>query len=123
MTKTLEGRKEAALARLMEIGSARRGQLSTQYYTHKKTDGRTVRHGPYYVWQRYVNGKKRSVRVKKEQIEQVKADIERGRDLQDIFDSLFAIMEETAIAQDHDMKKKTKPSGMPGIAKQRPPST
>ena len=122
MQSSLEQRKESALAQLMAIGSARRGQLSTQYYTNKTADGRTVRHGPYYVWQRFLNGKKRSVRIASEQIEQVKADIKRGRELQVIFDELFMIMEEASIHADHNAKKKTTPSKRRVSAKQKPRS-
>jgi len=105
---SLEQRKQAALNKLMAIGAARRGQLSEQYYERKAADGTVRRTGPYYVWQRWVNGRKQSVRVPAETIEQVKADLARGRQAQDIFDELFAVMEQTAIREDADSKKKPK---------------
>lgn len=122
MTMTLTQRKEAVLEQLMTIGSARRGQLSVQYYTRKAANGQTIKQGPYYVWQRYVNGKKRSVRVTPEQIAQVNADFERGREIQAVFNEFFMIMEEAAMHHDQDAKKKTKLSTRPDSAKRKPHS-
>jgi hypothetical protein len=103
---TLEQKRQSALNKLMAIGTARRGQLSEQYYERKAADGTVRRTGPYYVWQRWVNGRKQSVRVPGETIEQVKLDLEQGRQVQSIFDELFALMELAAIRGDADSKKK-----------------
>lgn len=119
MTTTLAGRKAAALERLMAIDGARRGQLSKQYYTRKTADGRTVRQGPYYVWQRYVKGQKRSVRVNRQQIDRVQAELARGREVQTILDELWAILEQTATQQDEHAKKKPTRSAPPATAKPR----
>ena len=110
MAKTLADRKAAALERLMAIDGARRGQLSQQHYTRKAADGRTVRQGPYYVWQRYVGGKKRSVRVNRDQIARVEAELERGHEVDAILDELWTILEENAEEQDQHGKKKPKRS-------------
>ena len=115
--QTLAQKRETALRELMAIGTARRGQLSEQYYEHKTQDGKTQRQGPYYVWQRWVHGRKHSVRVSKETIAQVKADLERGRQVQAVFDKLFDLMEESACAQDADSKKKPRLSRRPAAAK------
>lgn len=104
--QTLEQQRQAVLDKLMAIGTARRGQLSEQYYERKAADGTVRRTGPYYVWQRWVNGRKQSVRVSPETIDHVKADLERGRQVQDIFDELFILMEQAALRQDSDSKKK-----------------
>jgi hypothetical protein len=123
MATTLAGRKAAALEQLMAIDSARRGQLTPQYYTRKTTDGRTVRQGPYYVWQRYVKGQKRSVRVNRQQIDRVQAELECGREVQAILDELWTILEQTAAEQDHHAKKKPTWSTRPASAKPRPRSS
>ena len=104
--ETFDQKKRAALEKLMAIGTARRGQLSEQYYERKAADGSVQRMGPYYVWQRWVNGCKQSVRVPVETIDQVKLDLERGCQVQAIFDELFALMEQAAIREDADSKKK-----------------
>ncbi len=106
MAKALADRKAAALERLMAIEGARRGQLSLQYYTRKGADGQTVRQGPYYVWQRYVKGKKCSVRVSADQIERVEAELEQGHEVDAILDELWSILEECAVEQDPHGKKK-----------------
>ena len=122
MATTLAGRKAAALEQLMDIDSARRGQLSPQYYTRKTAGGRTVRQGPYYVWQRYVKGQKRSVRVNRQQIDRVQAELERGHEVQAILDELWTVLEQTAAADDQHAKKKSTPCTRPATAKPRRPS-
>lgn len=119
MSTATEQQKETAIRKLMEIKSARRGQLSKQYYERETADGRTIKVGPYYVWQRWVKGQKISARVPPEHIEQVKADLERGRDVQKVFDDLFAIMEQTAVIHDIGAKKKWSRRGMRGSAKRK----
>lgn len=123
MASMLAERKAAALEQLMAIDSARRGQLSPQYYTRKAADGRTVRQGPYYVWQRYVKGQKRSVRVNRQQIDRVQAELARGREVQALLDELWTVLEQTAAEEDQHAKKKSTPSTRPATAKPRPRST
>jgi hypothetical protein len=122
MAATVAERKVAAVQRLMAIDGARRGQLSTQYYTRKTGDGRTVRQGPYYVWQRYVKGQKRSVRIGRQQIGRVQAELTRGREVQSILDDLWAILEQTAAQPDEHAKKKSMRSTRPATAKRKPRS-
>jgi hypothetical protein len=122
METTLAERKAAALEQLMAIDGARRGQLSTQFYTRKTADGRSVRQGPYSVWQRYVKGQKRSVRVNRQQIDRVQEELTRGRKVQVILDDLWAILEQTATQQDEHAKKKPTRSTPPAAAKPKPRS-
>jgi hypothetical protein len=120
MAKALADRKTAALERLMAIDGARRGQLSQQYFTRKNADGKTVRQGPYYVWQRYVKGRKRSVRMNRDQIDRVEVELERGREVDAILDELWSILEESAEKQDRDSKKKPKRSRTRATVKPTP---
>lgn len=122
MAKTLTDRKTAALERLMAIDAARRGQLSQQFYTRTTADGRTARQGPYYVWQRYVDGKKRSARVSQDQIARVEAELERGREVDTLLEELWSILEEGAQEQDLDSKKKPMRSGRHASARPKPRS-
>ena len=101
----LEQKKQAVLNQLMAIGTARRGQLSEQYFARKAADGTVRRTGPYYVWQRWVAGRKHSVRVPADAIAQVKAELAQGHQVQKLFDKLFAVMEQAAIRGDADIKK------------------
>lgn len=116
---TPEQKKQAALNQLMAIGTARRGQLSEQYYERKAADGTVHRTGPYYVWQRWIDGRKHSVRVPASTIAQVKADLARGRQVQELFDEVFAGMEQAAIRGDADSKKKYGRSRRPKAGKSR----
>lgn len=95
-----------AIAQLKALGSARRGQLSKQFFSRKDSKGKTVRQGPYYVWQRSVNGRKVSVRIPPAQVDQVRADLQRGKQVQAIFNSLFEAMENSAAEADANAKKK-----------------
>lgn len=119
MATTLEQQKETAIRKLMAIKSARRGQISEQYYERKTDDGRTIKLGPYYVWQRWVKGQKISVRIPPEYLAQVREDLASGREAQKIFDDLFAIMEQKAVVHDLDAKKKWSRRGRRGSARQR----
>jgi hypothetical protein len=119
MATTLEQQKETAMRKLMEIKSARRGQVSEQYYERKTADGRTVKTGPYYVWQRWVKGQKISVRIPPEHLAQVREDLEKGREVQKIFDDLFTLMEQKAVVQDLDAKKKWSRRRTHGCAKRK----
>lgn len=119
MTPALEQQKETAIRKLMEIKSARRGQISEQYYERKTDDGRTVKVGPYYVWQRWVKGQKVSVRIPPEYLAQVREDLAKGREVQKIFDDLFTIMEQKAVVHDLDAKKKWSRRRMRGSAKRK----
>lgn len=104
----LERRRQTAMERLMAIGTARRGQLSEQYYERTDRNGKVRRSGPYYVWQRWVRGQKQSVRVPLSALARVGTDLQRGREVQEIFNELWAVMEQTAMFQDADSKKKPK---------------
>lgn len=115
----LQERRQAAMERLMAIGTARRGQLSEQCYERRDRNGKVRRTGPYYVWQRWVRGQKQSVRVPASALAQVRADLQRGREVQAIFNELWAVMEQTAIAQNADSKKKPRRSKPPSDGKSR----
>lgn len=115
----LQERREAAMERLMAIGTARRGQLSEQYYERTDQNGKVRRSGPYYVWQRWVRGEKQSVRVPTSALARVRADLQRGREVHDIFDELWAVMEQTAMEQDANSKKNARRSRPPSDGKSR----
>ena len=115
----LQRRREAAMERLMAIGTARRGQLSEQFYERTDRNGKVRRSGPYYVWQRWVRGQKQSVRVPASALAQVRADLQSGREVQAIFNELWAVMEQSAIEQDSNSKKKPRRFRPPLAGKSR----
>lgn len=123
MTKSLDQQKADILNRISRIDGARRGQLSRQFYERKTADGKTVRQGPYYVWQRYVKGKKRSMRVRPDQIDRVQAELEQGKDLEELVDELWAVLERSAEREDQDSKKNARqPTKRASVKRKRPSS-
>ena len=121
MTQTLDERKAALLEQLMGIDGARRGQLSKQYYTHRGADGRVSKQGPYYVWQRYVKGKKCSVRISSDRIRRVEAELQQGREVERILDELWTVLEQSAGEPDVGRKKKPGRSNPCANVKPKPP--
>lgn len=67
------------LMELAKIGAARRGQISEQWYEVEGKNGTTRRTGPYYVWARCVEGRKRFVRIPREEAQRAKAELDRGK--------------------------------------------
>lgn|GEM_PF-5664607 len=90
---TLEQRRQAAFSKLMAIGTARRGQLTEQYNERTDQEGKVRRNGPYYIWQRWVRGQKHSSRVPRSDLARVRADLQQGRAVQEIFEELWNVME------------------------------
>ena len=92
-------------AEVMANLPARRGSLCEQYFTRKAADGTRRRTGPYYVLTRSVGGKTRSERIPASDVPRVRAELERGRRLQEIFEQIFEVAE-AAGRQTGDRKKK-----------------
>lgn len=67
------------ITKILSLAPARRGQLSEQYLTGRLKDGTEVRRGPYYVLQWRECGRKHSRRVGAKDVQQVRAELERGR--------------------------------------------
>ena len=68
------------LMQLGAIGAARRGQISEQWFESKGRDGKVRRTGPYYVWQRFVDGKKISLRIPREEATRALEELQRGKE-------------------------------------------
>lgn len=90
------------LSELGKVGAARRGQISEQWYTVHGSDGKPRRTGPYYVWASCVDGKKRSVRISREEAPRALAELERGRKVSALFRQFW----ENAEAQAEGKKKR-----------------
>ncbi len=103
-------RKNQLLGEIAKIGTMRRGQLSEQYYETKNAKGKTTKTGPYYVWQASVRGRKRSVRVRRGEIDEVRREIEAGKRYRELCEELADVMEALAMqpAGEADPLKKTR---------------
>ena len=102
MTKReLQTKRNRLLTDLRKLTRLRRGQLSKQYYyTKSDNHGRTRRQGPYYVWQSYVNGKKRSVRISRDQVDRVRGETEAYDKFKDLIDELLDVTERLTLQQE-----------------------
>lgn len=106
---TLMQRKNELLEEIAELGTLRRGQVSEQYYERTNAKGETLRTGPYYVWQAWVGGKKRSVRIPKEEVETVRGEIATHKRYKRLCEELADVMEQLSLeppAEEDDAFKK-----------------
>ena len=103
MQKHLEMKRTEVLEEIRQIERLRQGSISEQYYgTGEK------KKGPYYVLQGYVGGKHWSRRIPRDQVEQVKEDLEAGVHFSDLCRK-FAEVTEAATVMEDQLAGKKKP--------------
>ena len=108
MDKQAQQKRDEILEEIRQIDRVRQGTVSEQFYgTGEK------RQGPYYVLQGYDDGEHWSKRVPKDQIDQVREDLNGGRRLKELCQKFADMTEKATIAQDHADSKKnaTKQTG------------
>lgn len=98
--------RQHILDELARLDRFRRGQLSEQYYERITARGQKVRQGPYYVWQGWVRGQKRSVRIPSDQVEAVRADLAAYAQFKELCAQLADLTEQSTVAAAGDAKKK-----------------
>jgi hypothetical protein len=98
--KAREERKRI-LDEMQQIERLRQGTISEQYYGTGES-----RQGPYYVLQGYVDGKHLSKRIRRDQVEQVKADLEAGAHFEDLCRQFAKVTEKATIMEDAPASKK-----------------
>lgn len=109
MTQSLQRKRTELLKEIEQIQRLRRGQLSEQYYQKENAQGQQSRQGPYFVWQAWVRGKKRSVRVKREDVAQVREDLGAYKQYRDLCEQLADVTEQiTAQGAGSNSKKNSK---------------
>ena len=104
---TLQERKFELLDEIAKIGSMRRGQLSEQFYETINAKGKTVRTGPYYVWQAWIKGKKRSIRIPKDEVEAVRREIEAHTHYKTFCEELADVMEQLSMEPEEKEQEET----------------
>lgn len=109
--------RQRILDELARLDRFRRGQLSEQYYEKLNARGQKVRQGPYYIWQGWVRGQKRSVRIPADQVAQVRADIQAFAHFKELCAQLADITEGATVAEGTDAKKKRRKFRPPSAAK------
>lgn len=101
MQKHLEQKRDEVLDEMRRIKRLRLGSISEQYYgTGEK------KQGPYYVLQGYVGGKHWSRRIPKDQVEQVKEDLEAGMHFADLCRKFAEATEAATVMDDQSAVKK-----------------
>lgn len=96
---------------LAKVGAARRGQITEQWYTLKGRDGTERKQGPYYVWTWSDQGQKHTARIPAKYIERARAEIKKGKDVEQLINEFWRNAEAAATGA----QKKT-----PGMNKSRP---
>ena len=100
--------RQRILEELARLTHFRRGQLSEQYNERINAQGQKVRQGPYYIWQSWVRGQKRSVRIPSDQVTQVRADLKAFARFKELCAQLADVTEWTTMADGGDAKKKNR---------------
>ena len=101
MQKRLEQKRVEILDKMHQIVRLRQGTISEQYYGTGES-----RQGPYYVLQGYADGKHWSRRIPKNEVEQVKADLEAGVHFKDLCLEFAEVTENATIMEDQAASKK-----------------
>jgi hypothetical protein len=91
-------RKNELVNEIAKIKSLRRGQISEQYYEKVNVRGERVRTGPYYVWQASVKGSKRSIRIRSNEVETARKEVEDGKRYKALCEELADVLEHMAMA-------------------------
>lgn len=98
------------LHQMGSIKRMRRGKLTEQYNRRKDGDGKERQWGPYYTLQAWINGKNRSVRVRREDAEEVRKDLQRHENFSALCDRYVQTAETVAKEEMSDGKKKPRRS-------------
>lgn len=88
----LQAKRESLLNQMGEIDTMHRGRLSDEY-RERHENGQTVRLGPYYKYQEWVDGRNKSRRVKADEVEALR----EGISGMDTFKQLAADYIETTV--------------------------
>ena len=95
---------EEIIVKLSEIGPVRRGQITEQWYTVTDKKGKSRKQGPYYVWTWSDDGEKHTERISAEDINKVRDEIDRGKEVSELFREFFRQKESEARGE---VQKKT----------------
>lgn len=102
---SLTKQRNLIIDQLKSIQRIRRGQISEQYIEKPGADGKMKRFGPYYVWQASIQGKKRSHRIPKEDVEKVREDLQGYQEFKDLCEQLVDVTEQMTCQEERQGKK------------------
>lgn len=81
---------------LSKVKSARRGQITEQWYRAVGKDGQQSKQGPYYVWTWSDQGNKHTARIPASEIERARVQIEKGKEVEGLMNALWRKLEAAA---------------------------
>jgi hypothetical protein len=91
--RQLQLRRDQILQEMGAIDQICRGHLSEQFFKSKQ-DGKTVRRGPYYVLQRWFQGKNLCERINADQLEPVRQGVEGYKRFRQLADEFVDVSEQ-----------------------------
>lgn len=106
----LRKRREQILQEMAAIDRLRRGHLSQQFFNSTR-DGKPFRQGPYYVLQRWFQGKNLCERIPADQVEPIRQGVEGFKRFQQLAEEFAAVSEKITLLAERvpEAKKKRKP--------------
>jgi hypothetical protein len=121
--RQLQLRRDQILQEMGAIDQICRGHLSEQFFKSKQ-DGKTVRGGPYYVLQRWFQGKNLCERINADQLEPVRQGVEGYKRFRQLADE-FVDVSEQITQQTGGLSAVKKKRVMPPIrnASKKPPAS
>jgi hypothetical protein len=106
---SLSKQRNEIINQLQNLQHIRRGQISEQYIEKPGADGKMKRFGPYYVWQASIQGQKRSRRIPREEVEQVRQDLQGYQEFKALCDQLAEVTEQMTCQDASESKKNSTP--------------
>jgi len=92
----LRQRRVQILDEIATIDCVRRGHLSEQFFKSTR-DGKTSRRGPYYVLQRWFQGKNLCERVPADQVEPIRQGVEGYKRFQHLAEEFAVVCEQITL--------------------------
>ena len=111
--KKLKERREKIIEKISSIKRIKRGTINEQFLKVPRKNGEPVLKGPYYVLSKSVNGKTKSQRIKLDDVEKMRKDIDAYHEYLALSNEFVEVTEEiTDILRvsETETEKKTKNS-------------
>ncbi len=102
-------RRDEILEKINSIKRIKRGTINEQYLKVPRKNGEAALKGPYYVLSKSVNGKTKSQRIKRNELEIIKKDIDAYHEFLGLSNEFVEVTEEITdiirASDDIDLKK------------------
>jgi len=118
---SLTEQREQILNKMRSIDRLQRGTLS-QHFLHRQAGGKTVTHGPYFVLQGHLRGKKFSRHIPAGQAARVADEVQNYRQFQTLAERFVTLTEQMTLAGEAtpDSKKNSRRKRSRPTASARP---